>query len=183
MHNLPIEIVEQIISLLNSHTDLLSLALVSRAFLSLIIPKQIEYRELCIGPKTPHVIWTHLARRADLTCNIRSVVFQTNAYGSPRFRHPVTLVEKDDAVGISDVDLTDVICKALQNMHRMEYFFWNNFAMRTSISTQSDVKILTSLSHCLSLRHLELVGDIGSFPDYKESQITVVRGIDYIWGK
>lgn len=179
MHDLPVEIAEHIISYIHSHKDLLSLALVSRAFPSLIIPKHIEYRELRIGPTTPH-IWTHLAHRADLTCNIRTVVFQTPASGRLS-RYPVTLVDDGHAVDVSEDNLVDVICKAFRNMRRLENFCWRNSSYKSS--TRSDVKILTSLSHCRSLTHVDLVGDFGYDNDTTATQDMVVRVVNYALGE
>lgn len=174
---LPPEIAEQILSDVDSCSDLLSVALVCRYLMSLVIPRQIEYRVLQIDINKPR-IWAHLAERPDLACNIRKLVLRMPLITSMS-RHPVTLLEEGhfEMKAEDELTLIPVVCKAIQNMQRLEHFHWLNSAYKLyqKFSPEFHVKIITSLSHCRSLTHVELVGDIDNMEDHKATQMAVVR--------
>ncbi|TFK71114.1 hypothetical protein BDN72DRAFT_730040, partial [Pluteus cervinus] len=66
------EILDEIFSHIEHHRDLVNLACVCRTFALVLVPRHTEYRVIKIQSAAPFV-WAHLARRRDLTRNIREV--------------------------------------------------------------------------------------------------------------
>ncbi|KAF9063952.1 hypothetical protein BDP27DRAFT_1231222 [Rhodocollybia butyracea] len=71
---LPLEILDTILSDLDTYSDLISLALVSKNIYHQVIPRHSEYRVLRIRHRFPG-LWAHLAKRADLSRNLREIHF------------------------------------------------------------------------------------------------------------
>ncbi|KAF8972701.1 hypothetical protein BDZ97DRAFT_852074 [Flammula alnicola] len=127
LFRLPDEILEEIISELDQHTDLVAFALASRMCAALVVPHHTQYRILRVRHTLPDM-WAHLARRADLARNVREVHIceRTNVWAADHY--PTTLIDKH-----LDGDLTNAeesvrirnICQALSHMHRLRVFTWS----------------------------------------------------------
>ncbi|TFK66917.1 hypothetical protein BDN72DRAFT_843615 [Pluteus cervinus] len=122
-YDLPIEIIEEILPEIEHHRDLINFACTSQLSSKLVIPRHTEYRILRIGTNSAH-IWTHLARRPDLACNIREIDIELHVARSPR----------KPSVSIEDVDIEertgevreDEIIQALGHMRRLKSFAWEH---------------------------------------------------------
>ncbi|KAJ7863177.1 hypothetical protein B0H13DRAFT_2237154 [Mycena leptocephala] len=145
------------------HRDIVSLALVSRASSALVIPRHTEYRVL----RTRHLLpamWAHLARRADLTRNIREVHICERLNKTASDRVPKTLIDR-----CVDEKITHVveerrirnICIALGHMRRLHTFTWSwevDPPAIPTIETAHENAILEVLSRKKTLRHIGLSG-------------------------
>ncbi|KAF9266675.1 hypothetical protein L218DRAFT_828364, partial [Marasmius fiardii PR-910] len=88
---LPAEVLDQILSELDLRIDLLSLASANRTCFHLVIPRHSEYR--VIRTRHRHAgMWAHLARRSDLTRNVRKVHFCPRDNRIIPDQYPSTLV-------------------------------------------------------------------------------------------
>ncbi|KAJ2917110.1 hypothetical protein MD484_g3299, partial [Candolleomyces efflorescens] len=131
---LPHELLFEIISLLSSTTDLLSLALTCSSLYSHVAPYHTEYRVLRVRTLNP-TLFAHLARRTDLTRNIREVHISEKHNYTRGDRMPRSLVDlkvdgdsRLNGSGISGIDGERIqalnVCKALRCMTRLESFTW-----------------------------------------------------------
>ncbi|TFK61770.1 hypothetical protein BDN72DRAFT_964982 [Pluteus cervinus] len=126
-NNLPEDILEEIFSSVELHTDLVNLACVCRAFSLSIIPRHTEYRIIQTRQPIPHV-WAHLARRQDLARNIRKISFSLpRPLGKNPTRLPNTLLDNllDKQQGTRDqlVNAQNMY-KALEYMTHLKEFIW-----------------------------------------------------------
>ncbi|KAJ2924733.1 hypothetical protein H1R20_g12368, partial [Candolleomyces eurysporus] len=132
--HLPHELLFEIISLLSSTTDLLSLALTCSSLYSHVVPYHTEYRILRIRTLHP-TLFAHLARRTDLSRNIREVHISEKHNYTRGDRMPRSLVDLkldgDPRLNGSGIPGTDGerlkalnVCKALRCMTRLESFTW-----------------------------------------------------------
>ncbi|KAJ7147644.1 hypothetical protein C8R43DRAFT_926134 [Mycena crocata] len=163
---LPQELLDEIISDLE-HRDLVSLALVSRASSALVIPRHTEYRVV----RTRHLLpamWAHLARRADLTRNIREVHICERLNKTASDRVPRSLIDRcvDEKMGhIVEERRIQNICTALGHMRRLHTFTWSWEVDPPSVPTiepAHENAILEVLSKKKTLRHLGLSGVFGA---------------------
>ncbi|KAJ7114089.1 hypothetical protein C8R44DRAFT_710505 [Mycena epipterygia] len=163
---LPQELLDDIISDLE-HRDLVSLALASRASGALVIPRHTEYRVL----RTRHLLpamWAHLARRADLTRNIREVHICERLNKTTSDRVPKMLI--DHCVDEKMVHMVEErrirnICTALGHMRRLHTFTWSwdvNPPAVPTIEPAHENAILEALSRKKTLAHLGLSGLFGA---------------------
>ncbi|TFK66232.1 hypothetical protein BDN72DRAFT_156530 [Pluteus cervinus] len=143
------ELVDDILSHVDLHQDLISFALVSQTCASLAIPRHTEYRILCLEFPTADV-WKHLARCPTLASNIRGVHF-SQLY--PR-KYPITLVDPvlDNARGESQEDIAGYICRALSSMTRLSTMTWHG-----SCATPSRDLIVEALATRVRLKRLSLM--------------------------
>ncbi|GLB43229.1 hypothetical protein LshimejAT787_1301300 [Lyophyllum shimeji] len=138
---LPHEILDEILSLLGSPSDLLAFSLASRACAPLVLPNHIEYRVLRI--RTPsNALWAHLAARQDLARNIRELrLCRRGDYSAPD-RMPTTLVPltqggnlpasangSNGSSGRREEEAEEKrmrdVCTAVGHMTRLETFVWD----------------------------------------------------------
>jgi hypothetical protein len=131
LDNLPFDIKDDIISFVDAPSDLLCIALASKEWASMVIPNHIEYRELKVRADHPE-IWQHLATRADLAKNIRSV----------RIMKQIT-----SSRGRSFSTLTGLNKKAKANLESLEH---------------PSPEMLTALSNLKSLQRFTWIGNSGS---------------------
>ncbi|KAJ7066780.1 hypothetical protein B0H15DRAFT_872452 [Mycena belliarum] len=162
---LPQELLDDIISDLE-HRDLVSLALVSRAAAAQVIPRHTEYRVV----RTRHLLpamWAHLARRADLTRNIREVHICERPNKTASDRVPSKLIDhygEEKAAHIMEEKRIRNICAALGHMRRLHTFTWSWDVHPPSVPTIApghENAILEVLSRKKSLRHFGLSGMFG----------------------
>lgn len=147
----PHEVLDDILAALDQHSDLLSLALTCSHLASSIIPYHTDYRVLRVRTLHP-AIFAHLARRRDLTRNIREVhICERHNYTSAD-RIPRQLVDKDldlDAAtnGTSDerIRVWNVV-RSLRYMWDLRVFTWSwNFPAGTTSQAQGQDSTGTSL--------------------------------------
>lgn len=124
---LPDEIVEEIMSELDQHRDLVSFALASKTCADAVIPHHTQYRILRVRHTLPEM-WAHLARRSDLARNIREVhICERQNYSMPD-RSPTTLIDQTLDRSLENADETKRvrnICQALTHMHQLRVFDWS----------------------------------------------------------
>ncbi|KAJ7230397.1 hypothetical protein GGX14DRAFT_344188 [Mycena pura] len=162
---LPQELLDEILSDLE-HRDLVCLALASRACSALVIPRHTEYRVI----RTRHLLpamWAHLARRADLTRNIREVHICERPNKTASDRIPKTLLDRvvdDKVANVVEGRRVRNICTALGHMRRLHTFTWS-WEIRPpcvpTIEPGHENAILEVLSRKKALRHLGLAGLFG----------------------
>ncbi len=163
--SLPEEILEEIISELHQHKDLIALALTSRACADAVIPHHTQYRVLRVRHPLPDM-WAHLARRSDLARNIREVhIYERNNYQMPD-HYPTTLIDdKQDRSWKNADESARVrnICQALSHMHHLRVFNWSWRDVIQQIRPTShpahENAILTVVSRLPSLEVLRLNGN------------------------
>jgi hypothetical protein len=161
---LPDEILEEIVSELDQHKDLVSLALTSRICAASVIPHHTQYRILRVRHSLPEV-WAHLARRSDLARNIREIhICERHNYGMPD-HYPTTLIDPalDRAWDTADEsNRVRNICMALGHMYRLRVFDWSwrgvpGQQRPTSHPTHENA-ILTAVNNLPALETLSLNG-------------------------
>ena len=153
LDNLPFDIKDYIISSLEAPSDLLCLALASKEWTSLIIPNHIEYRALKVRIDHPE-IWQHLATRADLAKNIRSVRIMRQITGSrgPSSSTLTNFNEEATANLESRERPSPEMLTALSNFKSLQRFTWiGNCA--SSVLPDSVFKILLG---CPELQEVKL---------------------------
>jgi len=124
---LPDEILEEIVSELDEHRDLLAFALTSRICAATVIPYHTQYRILRVRHTLPEM-WAHLARRADLARNMREVHICERSNLLAADHYPTSLVDKDlDGAPNNAEESVRIrnICKALSHMDRLHTFTWS----------------------------------------------------------
>ena len=125
LDNLPFDIKDDIISSVDATSDLLRLALANKEWASMVIPNHIEYRELKV--RIDHAeVWQHLAARADLAKNIRSVRIMRQITSNIK-RSSTTLtdfVEEGNANLASPEDRSPEMLRALSNFKSLQRFTW-----------------------------------------------------------
>jgi hypothetical protein len=161
------ETLEDIASNLDSHRDLISLALVSSAWKAIIIPRHSQYRVIRIREDMPR-LWAHLAQRADLARTVKAIhLYDEHDLLSPQI-YPTTLVdaaeEPGEPVGVGSWEKKEDrkirnMCQALRHMTGLREFAWtlSSSTYPTSRSVQEEA-IFLALSQCPSLAHLALWG-------------------------
>ncbi|KIM35416.1 hypothetical protein M413DRAFT_349826 [Hebeloma cylindrosporum] len=125
LDHLPFDIKDDIISSVDASSDLLRLALASKEWTSMVIPNHIEYRELKVRVDCHVGIWKHLAARANLAKNIRSVHLLTQRTNI-REQFPSTLGEetKADLESPPAEGPTPEMLTALSNFKSLQRFTW-----------------------------------------------------------
>ncbi|KAF8154244.1 hypothetical protein B0H34DRAFT_800116 [Crassisporium funariophilum] len=178
LETIPFDLKDQIIAHLDSPKDLLSFGLASHEWASMIIPIHIEYRELRIRANRPE-IWHHLAIRADLSKNIRTVRLMTAADPDGE-RLPSTFCgttpHKSLENGLSRVEPIPDMVLALSNMKSLRSFTWIG---PDGHPRQLAEDIFDALSHCPILEELRL-GEVFTKldelrPDYSLYKIRNLR--------
>jgi hypothetical protein len=149
LNNLPFDIKDDIISSVDATSDLLCLALASKEWASMVIPNHIEYRELKVRVNHPK-IWQHLATRADLAKNIRSVRIT-----SSRERSSSTLTDFNEEAKANLESLggpSPEMLTALSNFKSLQRFMWIGNS-GSSVLPDSVFKILVG---CQALQEVKL---------------------------
>ena len=153
------ETLEEIASHVESHRDLISLAMVSSAWKARIIPRHSQYRVIRIWEDMPH-LWEHLSTRADLARTIRAVHIFGNRLS--RQIYPTTLIEITPDLGPRhkrEECKVKNMCQALQNMTSLKEFAWSlPYTAFPTVNPAHECAIFWALSHCKSLSHIALWG-------------------------
>ncbi|KAF9482600.1 hypothetical protein BDN70DRAFT_408241 [Pholiota conissans] len=169
LFRLPDEILEEIVSELDQHRDLVAFALASRICATMVIPHHTQYRILRVRHTFPDM-WAHLARRSDLARNIREVHICERSNTWAPDRYPVTLIDKtlDGALENAEESVRiRNICLALSHMHLLHTFTWSWENVRGQAWPTSnpghEKSILTVISQRPQLRHVALHGKFAMF--------------------
>ncbi|KAG9223972.1 hypothetical protein CCMSSC00406_0004412 [Pleurotus cornucopiae] len=122
---LPQELLDDTLSRIDLHADLISFALASKACSRLVIPRHSQYRVIRVRHIYPH-LWEHLACRADLAMGVRAVhICLRKDYTAPD-HCPSTLL-KGCASRQKDPDWGTVARNfgaALMHMRELHTFTW-----------------------------------------------------------
>lgn len=170
----PPELLDEITSHIALPSDLLSLALTSKTLHAIVIPKQLEFREVCCELRRLS-LWKALAEHPGLTCRILSLKVQNGSF-VPYSRTPVVvprslnpsgeeplLVEchpADASANKCEVGCSDALCAAIQEMPSLVRFC---FSQTQSICTHPITPIFRAvLQSCPNLRELEIHSADGS---------------------
>jgi len=158
---LPDEIIEEIVSELDQHRDLVAFALASRICAALVIPHHTQYRILRMRSTVPDV-WAHLARRADLARNVREVHICDHGALD---HYPTTLLDPQLDKAFSNAEESvriRNICLALGHMHRLHTFIWSwkgaRGDQRPTSHPAHENSVLTAVSRHPTLEQLSLNG-------------------------
>ena len=152
LDNLPFDIKDDIISFVDAPSDLLCLALASKEWTSLVIPNHIEYRELKVRVDHPE-IWQHLATRADLAKNIRSVRIMRQITSRGRSSLTLTNFNKEAKANLESLqDPSPEMLAALSNFKSLQRFTWIGNS-GSSVLPDSVFKILLG---CPELQEVKL---------------------------
>lgn len=150
------ELVEVILSYIDSFFDLRSLALTSHSFASVIFPRHSEYRVISLSTWQQPEIWYHLSNRPDLARNVRILqIGPPGTYESSErtYRVPVTLVNAP-AGNLTNVGAEQTFGPALRQMQYLQQFEWREPWLALTSAHIADV--FSSLSCCVALTHLTL---------------------------
>lgn len=160
---LPDEILEEIFSEVDRHSDLVAFALASRMCSALVVPHHTQYRILRVRQTYPD-IWAHLARRADLARNIREVhIYDEQSKLAPE-RYPTTLIDSKLDCSLENAEESVRIrnlCKALNHMRRLHTVKWSrntNNGQRPTSHPNHENAILTAIHQRPELQHVSLSG-------------------------
>ena len=164
LFTLPDEILEEIVSELDQHKDLVAFALASRMCAATVMPHHTQYRILRTRHTLPEM-WAHLARRADLARNVREIhICERHNFSMPD-RYPTTLIDKllDRTIENGEESLRiRNICQALSHMHRLKVFTWSWMDVpgqqRPTSHPNHENAILTAVTHLPKLETLSLSG-------------------------
>ncbi|KAJ3507675.1 hypothetical protein NLJ89_g6176 [Agrocybe chaxingu] len=161
---LPDEILDEIVSELDQHRDLVSFALTSKACAATVIPHHTQYRILRVRHTLPDM-WAHLARRSDLARNVREVhICERHNYGMPD-HYPTTLIDKALDGNLENAEESVRIrnlCLALGHMQDLRVFSWSwrditGFQRPTSHPAHENA-VLTAVARLPRLETLSLNG-------------------------
>ncbi|TFK65079.1 hypothetical protein BDN72DRAFT_824967 [Pluteus cervinus] len=149
------EIIEEILSHLENHQDLLRFAAGSSFCARLAIPRHTEYRILVLPEPTPH-IWKHLTRLPGLTHNIREVhlgaspgIYPTTLFNEELDGNPATNVADKDQLGQD-------ICSALELMEDLTVFTWR-WSLESMVKPEHRASVMNVLSKKKTLKHIWLL--------------------------
>ncbi|KAF5359989.1 hypothetical protein D9758_007580 [Tetrapyrgos nigripes] len=195
---LPLEILDEILSELDSHADLMALALCSHMCANLVLPKHAEYRVIRVRHRRPDM-WAHLARRADLARNIREVYICQKEDQAATDHFPTTLLpaaSKMTAVEVLQSHLANGredrrvlnICTALGHMTKLTTFTWDCYELCSCLSSSMNVlqegMILHALSKLPLLKRVSLSGNFNTFGTYMSKPLSPmvcdIRNLEYL---
>ena len=160
--SLPTELREEIAFHVDSHKDLIALALVCSAWKEIIIPDQSQYRVIRIR-EDMYDMWDLLARRPRLARAVK-VLHLYDLYGvTPQsmYPKPVDNAREDDKQKPGSLEKMKVsnMCQALRHMTALREFAWNiHWGEYHPLPPSSLKAIFFALTQCKSLAHLVLLG-------------------------
>ncbi|TFL05005.1 hypothetical protein BDV98DRAFT_281261 [Pterulicium gracile] len=165
---LPPETLDTIASHLSTHTDLLSLALTSKACHALIIPRHIQYRIIRVRGCTP-LLFAHLSRRTDLSRHIRSIAIQDKGNNNAPDRFPTSLLSRaldGDKANFEVGRAMKNLCGAVGEMRGLRSFEWGcveagGSAMMPVQRPEVEGMLVAALARCSTLERLVLRGAWG----------------------
>ncbi|KAJ8468794.1 hypothetical protein ONZ45_g17116 [Pleurotus djamor] len=197
---LPQELLDDILSLLDLHRDLINFALASKACTRLVIPRHDEYRVIRTRYILPHV-WEHLARRVDLSRNIRQVHICLKADYTASDHSPTSLLKDAILPGTDAESQAQATARnmgiAISHMHYLHTFTWS---WDKAVTCDSRIKLVyeyavfdalrrlsclsrLSLENTFLLRHPLDVDANSTYPLWSLSNLTVLRLEGSDWTK
>ena len=126
LNELPFDLKDNILDFIEEPRHLISMALTSKGWSSMIIPNHLEYRRLRFCWPGRQDIWALLALRADLANNVRSLRFTTKEDPASE-RLPRSLLQSDDTEEYHTVlgpDTVQMITGAILNLKSLKAFTW-----------------------------------------------------------
>ncbi|THU88073.1 hypothetical protein K435DRAFT_762148 [Dendrothele bispora CBS 962.96] len=193
---LPLEILDEILSELDTHADLMAFAMCSHMCADLVLPKHAEYRVLRVRHRRSEM-WAHLARRADLARNIREVYICQKDDQTATDRFPTTLVPSLAKMtqgqilqlhnGGEDRRVVN-ICTALGHMKRLTTFTWDCYescsCLNSSMTVLQEAMILHALSKLPWLERLSLSGNFKTYGTFMSKPLSPmvceIRNLQYL---
>lgn len=165
---LPPEILDGILSLIDSHDHILAFALSSHGCAAFAIPRHTEYRILRIRHSRPD-LWAHLAQRVDLASSITQVHISDRYTCLQPDRVPRTLVDPlvlQESTHPWDIEAARIrnICKAIENMKSLLSFVWEFNAKppdKPTLLPEYEDAILRALRRKRTLEYFALIGPFG----------------------
>ncbi|KDR78203.1 hypothetical protein GALMADRAFT_224572 [Galerina marginata CBS 339.88] len=148
LEDLPFDIKDHILSLVEEPRDLLSFGLASKEWASMIIPVHTEYRELRVYSSRPDV-WKHLAARADLAKNIRTIRLMT-AKDLSREIYPWTMAGTQSSESSTGIHPLPEMLQAIKNFKSLRSFTWIGSGGHSEVTQD----IFEVLAHCRMLDEL-----------------------------
>ncbi|KAF9063949.1 hypothetical protein BDP27DRAFT_1334271 [Rhodocollybia butyracea] len=161
---LPLEILDTILTDVDAHCDLISLALVSKNIYHQVIPRHSEYRVLRTRHRFPGV-WAHLAKRADLSRNLREIHILRKADRAQIEQYPLSLASsvfgKDVTLEEEDLRRWNILT-VMGYLERLTVFVWDFCYDHGSLymDASQELQLLRVLSGIPSLSRLVLAGDL-----------------------
>lgn len=161
IQTLPQELLDIVFSQLDSHRDLVHLALTAHFFKQHLIPRHTDYRVLRIRHRLPG-LWAHLAKRADLARTVKAVHFRQRDDQSLPDRYPKNFPPSptytfDTEGNDEDYRIRDM-CTALSHMTHLHTFTWSSPldvvdpSKGPTLTAQQEMSIF----HALRTNHPEL---------------------------
>ncbi|KAL0061997.1 hypothetical protein AAF712_011153 [Marasmius tenuissimus] len=133
-------------------------------------------------------MWAHLARRSDLTRNIRKVHCCARENQTASDQWPVSLVPSDRLSPQEDLYMEKMrlanICQALRHMHHLQEFIWENPEdprhMASNLSAWNEGNLLEALAAPTKLTHLSLSGYMNLRPSNPSRQIEELWNLKHL---
>jgi hypothetical protein len=180
--SLPIEILDKIAFYVDSHEDLISLALTCWQLKEVVIPDHSDYRMITIQHDMHH-LWADFVKSPRVAQHVKALHLYDPDDWTPRPRYLKTLDDHsqgDDEPLRSSKEKEEIklsnMCQALRNMTALQEFVWHFYWGDNNQLARSDPNaIFRVLAECKSLTHLVLLGrsftqsvdmvhDVGDFP-------------------
>ncbi|KJA22167.1 hypothetical protein HYPSUDRAFT_215971 [Hypholoma sublateritium FD-334 SS-4] len=166
LNELPFDLKDNILDLIEEPRHLISMALTCKGWLSMIIPNHLEYRQLCVYWPGRQDFWAHLALRADLANNVRSLRLTTKE--DPAFeRLPKRLLQSGDTEEHPTAfgpDTVQMITEAILNLKSLKAFTW----VGSQGHSMYTIPIFEALHECANLEELHMVQ---MFPRLESSRL------------
>ncbi|KAJ3782931.1 hypothetical protein GGU10DRAFT_362382 [Lentinula aff. detonsa] len=163
---LPLEILDTILSDLDEYSDLIAFALAAKGLYRIVVPRHSEYRVLRIRHRFPG-LWAHLARRADLSRNLREIHISQKNDQATLERHPTTLVSSYLPDGMTDPwkeeeGRVQNFLVVLGYMERLKTFQWDfrHDAGSLYMNAEQELQLFGTLSKISLIETLVLAGEL-----------------------
>lgn len=166
LNELPFDLKDNILDLIEEPRHLISMALTSKDWLSMIIPNHLEYRQLRVYWPGHQNFWAHLALRADLANNVRSLRLTTKEDPALE-RLPRCLHQSGDAEEYHTVfgpDTVQMITEAILNLKSLKAFTW----VGSQGHSMYTIPIFEALNEYANLEELHMVQ---MFPRLESSRL------------
>ncbi|KAJ7101980.1 hypothetical protein C8R44DRAFT_988290 [Mycena epipterygia] len=165
----PPELVDIMASFVPLPSDLLSLALTSKALHAIIVPQHLEFREVCCDGRRES-LWKSLAENPGPAAGILSLALiyepvsrYQALHSNERILVPKSLTGSNEAplvdctsgnIRTKECDCVDVLCAAIANMHALKRFTFDD----SVFGRLHDVKTVFTavVRSCPNLRELEI---------------------------
>ncbi|KAJ4470195.1 hypothetical protein J3R30DRAFT_3343304 [Lentinula aciculospora] len=178
---LPPEILDYILSDIDKPSDLIALATTAKELYRIVAPRHSEYRVLRIRHRFPG-LWAHLAKRVDLSRNLREINISQKTDQTLIEQYPTTLVSSPLPHGMIDPwkeeeERVQNFLVAMGYTEQLKVFRWD-FRYDTGslyMSSEQELRLLGILSKISSIERLVLAGNLRCLmPLAKNNQFQLV---------